>query len=185
MASSPTSSTIKEPLKRVLLSLIQPVTSAEWSDPSHASKPFTIQRLTYILNNEEVTVRLEYPEGGDQMKVELFSLEYGVYGGIFRHNNLPEVLAEIKGGILHFDEGNNQKVIMGVGPHGLTPVELIKLPSPTVETKTLTLEEEVRRLRYHLFELHDSYNELRTKYDDLEAKFSIFVRGGVDEKPAE
>jgi len=154
------------------MALIEPVASAEWRIPA---KPIKVQRNTYILNNEEVTVRLEYQEDGQQMKVDLFSLEYGVYGGLFRHTNLPVVLAEIKGGIVHFDENNTNKVIMGVGPHGMLPIELLKYPTITLENKTETLEEEVRRLRYHLFELHDSYNELKLKYDSLESKYAKII----------
>jgi len=172
MSSPPPTPTINNPIRKAFMALIEPVASAEWRSPTKLLKT---QRFTYILNNEEVTVRLEYQEDGHEMKVDLFSLEHGVYGGLFRHTNLPEVLSEIKGGIVHFDEANINKVIMGVGPHGLLPIELLKYPSPSIENKTETLEEEVRRLRYHLFELDDSYNELKTKYDTLEAKLTKLI----------
>jgi len=167
LSPSPSVSSIKDPIRKAFMAFIEPVTLAEWKN---TSKSLKVERFTYILNNEEVTVRLEYIEDGQEMKVELLSLEHGVFGGLFKHTNLPVVLSEIKGGIVHFEEGNHNKVIMGVGPHGMLPIELLRYSAPSIENKTETLEEEVRRLRYHLFELVDSYNELKIKYDDLEAK---------------
>jgi hypothetical protein len=135
--------------------------------------------------------------------MQLFSLDYGVYGALYEHTNLSEILGSIKTGYTaNYNEDktvssflfiiyyllfiiyyllfifiayifNVKKVILHLGPGGVLPIELDQYPTQTPENKVQMLEEEVRRLNAAQIETKKELYTLKERMLLLEKQLSL------------
>eukprot|EP01111_Echinosteliopsis_oligospora_P017783 TRINITY_DN783_c0_g1_i1.p1 TRINITY_DN783_c0_g1~~TRINITY_DN783_c0_g1_i1.p1 ORF type:complete len:176 (-),score=40.29 TRINITY_DN783_c0_g1_i1:93-620(-) len=115
-----------------------------------------VRRYHYKVDDEEVTIRIEYAdpvslkESADvpHIRIDMFSLDNGVYHLLYQHMNRDVLLSHFhKNEVEVGYSSDKSEVTLHLGPHGVLPIVLARYPVQTSELKILVLEEEVRRIK--------------------------------------